>query len=93
MTSVITKLVYDVASESATARKMANKLAMLAEEYYLDGYLHGEGFNKKERSQPPNTATADATRKYEIEAAEYRQEVEALCKLREAAEGYLSVAA
>jgi hypothetical protein len=52
--------------------------------------LYDDGFSKKE---PPNTATSDATRKHEIEFADYQQEVEVLRKLRVATEGYLSIAA
>jgi len=93
MTTVISKLIIVVGGESATALKVVNKITQLGRQLDIPEYLEGDEFVKKERPIAPNLATADATRKFDNERAEYKREAEALIKLQEAAEGYLSVEA
>ena len=91
--TINSKLVYVVGGDSSTALKVVNKIMQLAMQLDIPEYLHGDEYQKKERPIAPNLATADATRKYDNERAEYKRENEALIKLQEAAEGYLSVEA
>jgi len=91
--SVFSKLIIVVGGEGATALKVVHKITQLARQLDIPEYLECDEFVKKERPIAPNLATADATRKFDNERAEYKREAEALIKLQEAAEGYLSVEA
>jgi len=93
MTTVIAKLMYDVGSDSAVALKVGKKLILQAEELHLQEYVSNNDYVRKIKPQLPNVATADATRRYDLEMAEYKLEVEGVRKLREAAEASLSAAA
>jgi len=91
--TINSKLVYVVGGDSSTALKVVNKIKQLAMQLDIPEYLHGDEYQKKERPIAPNLATADATRKYDNERAEYKRENDAMIKLQEAAEGFLSVEA
>ena len=80
MSATISKLVYVVGGDSSTALKVVNKIHQLATQLDIPESLDG-GFVKKERPVAPNLATADATRKFDNERAEYKREAEALIKL------------
>jgi hypothetical protein len=69
-----------------------NKLTQMASDLDILECLD-DGFAKREKPIAPNPATADATRKFDNERAEYKREADAIFKLREAAERYLSVEA
>ena len=93
MSTDIKKIVYDVGSDSSVALKVGKKLMVLAEELHLIEYVTRDDYVKRARPVVPNNATAEATRKHELEMAEFKQEVDSIKKLREAAEGHLSTAA
>lgn len=93
MSTTNAKLIFDIGNDSAVALKVEKKLLLLAEELHLVDYLTRSDYVRKTKPLVPTTATADATRKYDLEMVDFKMEVENLRKLREAAEGYLSTAA
>jgi hypothetical protein len=73
MSTDIKKIVYDVGSDSSVALKVGKKLMVLAEELHLIEYVTRDDYVKRARPVVPNNATAEATRKHELEMAEFKQ--------------------
>ena len=93
MSTDIKKIVYDVGSDSSVALKVGKKLLALAEELHLLEYATQDDYVKRARPIVPINATAEATRKHELEMAEYKAEVKALKELRDAGEKSITAAA
>lgn len=88
-----TKLILDVGSASSVAIKVVQRLKALAKELHLEDYLVSDSYARKVKPSVPETGSLDATRRYDMLSSEFKAEVEALRKLREAAEQYLTVPA
>jgi len=93
MSTDLTKIVLDIDSASSVAIKVEQRLRALAREWHLEDYLNDGTFVKKVKPAVPENGTLDATRRYEMQSTEFKAEVEALRKLREAAEKSLTLPA
>jgi hypothetical protein len=93
MTTENKKLVFDVGGEASTAIKVGNELRAYADELYLAEYVTQDNYVKKLKPQTPANTTVDCMRRYDVEMADFKTEVDHLRKLREAAKGYLTTAA
>lgn len=87
------KLIFDVGSSSSVAIKVGQKLRALAVELHLEEYIDNDDFQRKVKPLVPDSATADATRRYDLLSTEFKHEVKAIKELREAGEKSLTAAA